>query len=93
MAAPLSSEPPANAEGLAPVDAIALSFAEPLDPADLARMVTLELQPLPGVGTGTVESRWLDADDFQVKVMERRQRSEPARYVLMLNEPVAGSLR
>lgn len=93
MAAPVATVPQADAVGLPPVDAITLTFAEPLDPAALARMVTIELQPLPGVGAGTGESRWLDADDFRVKVLDRRGLGEAARYVLLLNEPVGSGMR
>ncbi len=93
MAAPTATVPAADAEGLPPVDAITLSFAEPLDPGALARMVTIELRPLPGVGTGMAESRWLDADDFRIKVMERRELGDAASYVLLLHEPVASGTR
>ena len=50
MAAPLRDAPGRQgAEGLEPVEEIALTFAAPLDPAALARMVSLELRPLPGI--------------------------------------------
>ena len=52
MAAPSNAIPANDALGLERVEAITLTFAEPIDPADLARMVTIELRPLPGVGSG-----------------------------------------
>ncbi len=51
MAPPVVDDPARPAqEGLGPVDAITLTFAEPLDVAALAKMLRLELRPLPGVG-------------------------------------------
>src|SRR2546426_9109574 len=52
MAAPSNAIPPNAALGLERAEATTLTFAEPIDPADLARMVTIELRPLPGVGSG-----------------------------------------
>src|SRR5439155_442749 len=75
-----------DALGVERVEAITLAFAEPIDPADLARMVTIELRPLPGVGSG--QARWMTAADFQVKALERHARSDPATYVLELASPV-----
>jgi len=73
MAAPSRAVPANDALGLERVEAITLTFAEPIDPADLARMVTIELRPLPGVGSG--QARWMTAADFQVKALERHARS------------------
>src|SRR5262249_6345882 len=58
------------AVGLDKLDAITLTFAEPIDAAALARMITLELRPLPGIGGGS--GRWMTRDDFEIKTMERR---------------------
>src|SRR2546426_43230 len=86
MAAPSNAIPPNDALGLERVEAITLTFAEPIDPADLARMVTIELRPLPGVGSGG--ARWMTAADFQGKALERHARADPATYVLELASPV-----
>ncbi|HKK07183.1 MAG TPA: alpha-2-macroglobulin family protein [Gammaproteobacteria bacterium] len=93
MEPPRKTEPANGADGLAPVDSITLTFAEPLDTAALARMVNIELKPLPGVGEGSGRSRWLSADDFHIKVVERQRRSDPASYVLLLKEPIASGTR
>ena len=50
-------------------------------------MVAVELRPLPGVGGA--EARVLTRDEFEVKSLERASRSDPARYVLVLRQPVA----
>ncbi len=54
-------------------------------------MVTLELRPLPGIGVG--EGQWLTRDDFEVKSMERKSRSDAATYVLSLKEPIPLGVR
>jgi len=89
MEPPLSTTPNDNASELAPVDTIGLSFSEPLAAKTLAKLVRIELRQLPGVDSA--DSRWLDADDFDIKVMEQRQRSDPANYILMLKEPIPGA--
>jgi alpha-2-macroglobulin len=86
MEPPEKTIPEAGAEGLEPVDAITLTFADPLDPAALSRMVSIELRPLPGVGSAN--ARWLSRDDFKVKSMERAERGASATYVLALKEPI-----
>ncbi|HSD27385.1 MAG TPA: MG2 domain-containing protein, partial [Vicinamibacteria bacterium] len=65
---------------------VALTFATPLDPAALARMVSLELRPLPGVDRAS--GRVLSPDDFEIKVVERKSRADAARYVLLLRDPI-----
>jgi len=91
MAAPVETIPAADAEGLDPVQAVTLTFPEPIDPADLARMVSIALRPLPGLGNERV--RWLTRDDFVVKTMERAARADNATYVLNLASPIAMGTR
>ncbi|HUK14173.1 MAG TPA: MG2 domain-containing protein [Thermoanaerobaculaceae bacterium] len=86
MEAPSSTIPADRAEGLDEVDAITLAFAAPVDETALARMVTVELRPLPGIGSEAI--RWLKAGDFAVKVMERRAPGDAAAYVLGLATPI-----
>jgi uncharacterized protein YfaS (alpha-2-macroglobulin family) len=86
MEAPTETLPAAGAEGLEPVEEIALTFATPLDPLALARMLSLELRPLPGVDSAA--GRVLSGDDYEIKVVERSSRADSARYVLLLREPI-----
>jgi len=86
MEAPTETLPASGAEGLEPVEEMALTFATPLDPLALARMVSLELRPLPGVDS--TSGRVLSRDDYEIKVVERRSRADAARYVLLLREPI-----
>lgn len=83
MAAPIASVPENGAEGLDPVEAVTLTFAERIDQAALARMATIELRPLPGIASGG--SRWLTSTDFTVKALER---SDKPSYVLALASPI-----
>jgi hypothetical protein len=86
MAPPVSTIPRAGQEGLGALDAITLTFAEPLDVAALAKMLRLELRPLPGVDAA--KSRFLKDDDFAIKVQERASRADNASYVLQLRAPI-----
>jgi uncharacterized protein YfaS (alpha-2-macroglobulin family) len=86
MAPPLRSIPANGEEDLEPVDSITLAFSEPLAPETLRRMLSIELRPLPGIGAGA--GRVLAADDFEIKALERRERSDTATYVLALDEPI-----
>jgi uncharacterized protein YfaS (alpha-2-macroglobulin family) len=86
MAPPIATIPAAGAAGLGEVEAITLTFAEPLAEAALAKAATLELRPLPGLGLG--RGRVLDQRDFTVKALERSRPADPASYVLTLREPL-----
>ena len=86
MEPPIATIPANNADGIEAVEAISLSFAEPLDEESLLRMATIELRPLPGIGPEG--SRWLKSDDFTLKVIERTGNSDAATYVLNLASPI-----
>ena len=86
MAAPVETVPRDGVDGLDPVDEITLFFDEPLDTSVLARMASVELRPLPGIGRA--RARVLGRDDFTVKTLERRSRSDRAGYVLGLRQPI-----
>ena len=91
MSTPSSSTPADGSDGLPQVSEITLVFPEALDAAALARMTTIDLRPLPGVGGGA--ARVLTQADFTVKAVERPSRSGPATYVLTLREALALGLR
>ena len=86
MAAPLASRPEAGATGLAPIEEIALTFAEPLPVEALARALVIEVRPLPALGGEP--ARFLSPDDFEIKALERAAPADPATYVLRLRQPV-----
>ncbi|MFH1467679.1 MAG: alpha-2-macroglobulin family protein [Pseudomonadota bacterium] len=86
MSPPLSSVPSSGAEGLDPVEAITLTFAEPMEIGALARMLTVELRALPGAGGPP--DRLIRRGDFEIKALERQGPSDPATYVLTLDDPI-----
>jgi uncharacterized protein YfaS (alpha-2-macroglobulin family) len=91
MSAPSATTPSDGATGLDPVKAIALTLPEPLDAEALAKLITIELRPLPGVDAAA--SRTLTDTDFDVKVMERADRTAPAQYIVNLHDPIPGGTR
>ncbi|MBI5165314.1 MAG: alpha-2-macroglobulin [Magnetospirillum sp.] len=91
MAGLQTSQPQDGQENLDPVQAITLRFRDPIDPEVLARLVTIEQRPAPGIGSeGT---RTLDRRDFEVKVTERTRPGDPAAYVLNLRHPIPWGMR
>ncbi len=86
MAAPTASQPPNGAASLAPLEAIGLTFPEPIAPEALARAVTIEHRPLPGLAN--VDTRRLSRQDFEIKSVERASPGDSASYVLRLRQPI-----
>ena len=86
MAAPTASEPRDGAEGLPPLETIGLTFPEPIAPEALARALTIEHRPLPGLAGD--DTRRLSRQDFEVKSVERARPGDAASYVVRLRQPV-----
>lgn len=86
LAPPTATHPRDGATGLGPVESIVLTFGRPVPAEALARMATIELVPLPGLGEEG--RRRLDASDFEVKALDRLRPDEPARYALVLDRPI-----
>jgi uncharacterized protein YfaS (alpha-2-macroglobulin family) len=78
--------PAAGSVDLEPFSEIALVFAEPLDVESLARMLSLEVRPLPGVGTEGATI--LPRESYTVRALERAATADPARYVVRLRDAV-----
>ena len=91
MSAPQSVQPADGTTGLEPVETLTLMFSDPVDPAVLAKLLTLELRPLPGVSREP--QRRLDFHDFEVRALERGQPSDPAGYVVALAHPIGWGTR
>lgn len=91
MSAPVSTHPADNASGLAPVESFTMTFPEPLEREALERMIAVELRPVPGMDRES--ARWLDRDDFELKISERMQRSDRASYVMTFEEPIPMGIR
>ncbi|MBN2431027.1 MAG: hypothetical protein JXQ27_06105 [Acidobacteria bacterium] len=86
MHPPRQVQPAPGSEGLDPIRDVNLSFADPVDTERLARMVTFQVQPLPGAGEG--EGYWLTDRDFVVKPLERPSLDEPAQYQITFRQAI-----
>jgi uncharacterized protein YfaS (alpha-2-macroglobulin family) len=83
---PVATSPADQPDGIADLDTIGLTFADPVDVQALTRLLTIELRPLPGFdGQG---SQQLTAQDFTVKALERADRSAQQSYVVTLRQPI-----
>ncbi len=91
VAPPIGTIPANHSRDLPPVGEITLTFSEPIPAESLAGMIDLELRPLPGVGSR--ESQRRGGDDFTIKVLDRKERSSPAVYVLSLKEVIPPGIR
>lgn len=86
MAPPSSVSPASGSYGLADFKSLTLSFPTPLAVDSLADMISLELRPLPGLGSQAPVQ--LSRRDFTLKEIDRSDRKSAARYLLALNAPV-----
>jgi alpha-2-macroglobulin len=91
MEVPTQTIPADREEGLDPIERITLTFAEALDPKALRQMLRIGVRPLPGIDES--QTRWLDQKDFDLKVIERVQRHDPASYVLSFGRPIPSGQR
>ena len=83
---PVQTGPEDQPEGIANLDTISLTFQDPVDPVALARLLTIELRPLPGIdATG---GPTLTAEDFDIRPLERADRADRQTYLLMLHQPL-----
>ncbi|OWJ63787.1 alpha-2-macroglobulin [Inquilinus limosus] len=83
---PVATSPADQPDGIADLDTIGLTFADPVDVQALARLLTIELRPLPGFdGQG---SQQLTSQDFTIKALERADRTAQQGYVVTLRQPI-----
>jgi alpha-2-macroglobulin len=86
LPAPTSTSPQSTDEGISGLDQIGLTFSEPVDAQALARLISIELQPLPGIGAQATQV--LTRQDFAIKPLERTTRADPQTYLVVLRQPV-----
>ncbi len=82
---PQATQPSADDELSESLDQLTLTFAMPLDPAQLAQALRLTLRPLPG-GANQPAQVWA-SDRFKIKPLERTSRTT-ASYLVQLHEPL-----
>ncbi|MBV9076250.1 MAG: alpha-2-macroglobulin, partial [Methylobacteriaceae bacterium] len=86
LPAPTATSPDGRRDGIAELDQIGLTFSEPVEAEALARLLSIELRPLPGLdGRG---GQTLSGSDFEVKALERAKRADPQTYLVRLRQPV-----
>ena len=83
---PLQTAPVDQPEGIANLDTFSLTFQTPVDPDALARLLTIELRPLPGIdATG---GQTLTREDFDIRPLERTSPADKQTYLVMLRQPL-----
>ncbi|HEV2678787.1 MAG TPA: alpha-2-macroglobulin family protein [Aliidongia sp.] len=88
---PVSTVPANGAANLDRVDSLTLEFAAPVDPKALAEMLDIAMAPLPGLDPDRVKH--LSPQDFDIKPVERKGRSDHADYVVALHQPIPNGMR
>lgn len=86
MAAPQYTQPRAGTRDLPPISQLSLTFAHPIETQQLAKMITMEVKPTPGLANQP--GRILTARDFSLKTIERRSLDQPVEYMVLLENPV-----
>ena len=75
---------PSSSSDMEPLETFSFTFPYAIDPGALARMITFEVRPLPGVGDEQMIR--LNRNDFTIKVMEQNESS--SGYYLTLASPI-----
>lgn len=83
---PVATGPEDDPAGIADLDTFALTFPGPVDRAALARLLTIELRPLPGISVQGEQP--LTAQDFDIKPVDRAQHADKQTYLIVLHTPV-----
>jgi uncharacterized protein YfaS (alpha-2-macroglobulin family) len=84
---PSATTPTENAEPVAELAQISLTFPEPVDLPGLDRLLSVELRPSPGVSPRG--GQILTAADYEVRPLERTERSAPQTYLVKFREAIA----
>ncbi|MGE3536123.1 MAG: alpha-2-macroglobulin family protein [Candidatus Tectimicrobiota bacterium] len=83
---PVATSPEERSEGIAQLDQISLTFEAPVEQGALARLLSLEVRPAPGIeATG---GQLLSSADFDLRALERPRRDAKQTYVVQLRQPI-----
>ncbi len=83
---PTATGPADDPSGIAELDRFALTFSGPVDQAALARLLTIEVRPQPGITAAGATT--LVAQDFTMTAEERPNRAAPQTYLVVLHKPI-----
>jgi uncharacterized protein YfaS (alpha-2-macroglobulin family) len=83
---PVETSPTDEPDGIVDLDAVRLTFTDPVDERALARLLTIELRPQPGFARG--EAQQLTAQDFTIKALERASPTDRQTYAVTLHRPL-----
>ena len=86
LPAPVETSPADEPDGIVDLDAVRLTFTDPVDEAALARLLTIELRPQPGFAVG--DAQQLTAQDFTIKALERAAPTDRQTYAVTLHRPM-----
>lgn len=84
---PTSTRPAADSDPEPELTQIALTFPQPVDVAALERLMTVELRPSPGVSPQG--GQILSPSAYDIRPLERAERSNEQTYVLRFHETIA----
>ncbi|GLI94150.1 MG2 domain-containing protein [Methylocystis echinoides] len=84
---PASTIPAADADPTPELTQIALTFAQPVDMAALARLIAVELRPVPGVSPQG--GQILGPSAYDIRALERSAPADPQTYVIRLRDSIA----
>lgn len=86
LPAPVGVYPEDEEYGTADLDRFTLVFPGPVDQAALARLLTVEVRPLPGISER--DAQVLTAQDFSIKAVEKSQNDRGGTYFVTLRNPL-----
>ncbi len=87
LPSPSSSEPATNFDPPAEIPQATLAFPAPVELTALARLLSIELRPAPGVAAEG--GRMLTPDDYEIRPLERAGRGEAQSYAVKFRQPIA----
>lgn len=90
LSPPTSISPASGSNGLEPFSRVELEFTQPVAPEILAKLVTFEASPLPGIENRN--AKVYGSSDYRIKVSERSGRGS-ARYAFVFKKPFANGQR
>jgi len=87
MSSPVRTIPADGDRNLTEISDITLEFDQPVNSENLKKMVLIEVINFPGIDRS--RSKWLNEDDFALKVPERAARNANAVYIIQLKNRIS----